>query len=213
MNKIIEGLPEQEFNGKIYYLYEGERYFSKGCTRLHRAVWEFYNGEIPEGYEIHHKDEDTSNNDISNLEMVLGTEHNSYHAKKRHADNPEYSKRFHDLGIEAAKEWHKSEAGLEWHRQNAIKCNFGHLTFGTRNCQVCGKEFTAKTNSQIFCGNSCKSKYRRMHGLDDVTKNCLWCGNAFITNKYNKSDCCSRACGKKLSMQLNPPKRVNGIFA
>jgi len=38
------------------------------------------NGVIPKGYHIHHKDKNRNNNDISNLEMMLGTEHNSMHS-------------------------------------------------------------------------------------------------------------------------------------
>ena len=60
----------QVFNGKEYKLYAGERYFSRGTKRLHREVWKLYNGQIPKGYHVHHKDENTWNNDISNLELV-----------------------------------------------------------------------------------------------------------------------------------------------
>jgi hypothetical protein len=42
---------------------------------LHRAVWEHHNGTIPEGWDIHHRDEDKTNNDISNLECLPKAEH------------------------------------------------------------------------------------------------------------------------------------------
>lgn len=38
--------------------------------RVHRLVWEAFNGEIPDGYEINHIDENTENNSLSNLSAV-----------------------------------------------------------------------------------------------------------------------------------------------
>lgn len=37
---------------------------------LHRLIWETFNGEIPHDMQINHKDEDTHNNNISNMELV-----------------------------------------------------------------------------------------------------------------------------------------------
>jgi len=42
----------------------------------HRYVWELANGQIPKGCHIHHIDGNKANNNISNLECILGTEHN-----------------------------------------------------------------------------------------------------------------------------------------
>lgn len=49
----------------------------------HRYVWEKHNGKIPKGYEIHHKDGNTKNNEIDNLEMLLSFDHKSLHAKRQ----------------------------------------------------------------------------------------------------------------------------------
>jgi len=49
-----------------------------GKTRVsHRSrfLWEQTNGEIPDGYDIHHIDEDMTNDDLSNLELVEGHLH------------------------------------------------------------------------------------------------------------------------------------------
>ena len=79
------------FNGETYVRNPKSRYYFKHTTRncerknakqLHRAVWEYYNGTIPEGYHIHHIDGNIDNNDISNLECVQAWEHLSCHAKK-----------------------------------------------------------------------------------------------------------------------------------
>lgn len=41
---------------------------------VHRLVWETFKGEIPDGYEIDHIDGDTSNNSLSNLQLLTRRE-------------------------------------------------------------------------------------------------------------------------------------------
>lgn len=48
-------------------------------TYLHRDVWVFHHGPIPDGYDIHHKDGDKANNRIENLEMHSQSEHGKKH--------------------------------------------------------------------------------------------------------------------------------------
>ena len=36
----------------------------------HRIVYEKHHGPIPSGYDVHHRDGDKLNNDISNLELL-----------------------------------------------------------------------------------------------------------------------------------------------
>lgn len=38
---------------------------------LHRIMWETFNGEIPDGYEIDHIDANKENNALSNLQLIL----------------------------------------------------------------------------------------------------------------------------------------------
>ena len=53
------------FNGLKFTRDDKTGYYLNSTIRkrLHRCVWEYYNGEIPKGYHIHHKDNDKSNND------------------------------------------------------------------------------------------------------------------------------------------------------
>ena len=62
------GLPQQEFANKKYHLYPNERYFSRGTTRMHVAVYKLYFGDIPKGYHVHHVNKNTWDNRIENLE-------------------------------------------------------------------------------------------------------------------------------------------------
>jgi hypothetical protein len=69
------------FGEVTYYRYpDSDRpslraYFQRPGGSLHRAVWESVHGSVSAGYEIHHIDHDTLNNDISNLACVPTSEH------------------------------------------------------------------------------------------------------------------------------------------
>lgn len=52
------------------------RYKIKGKPhKEHRLVWEQHNGQIPNGFDIHHIDGNKLNNDIKNLEMIQHGRH------------------------------------------------------------------------------------------------------------------------------------------
>lgn len=58
---------------------------------LHRAIWEeWYGKSVPKGYDIHHINEDKSDNRIQNLQCVEHNIHMSFH--KRGVKNPMYGK-------------------------------------------------------------------------------------------------------------------------
>ncbi|MCK9596726.1 HNH endonuclease [Candidatus Pacearchaeota archaeon] len=58
--------------------------YNEGDKRrlMHRLVWGEAYGEIPKGCVIHHKDGNSKNNDLTNLQMMTVGEHFSYHNKK-----------------------------------------------------------------------------------------------------------------------------------
>ena len=45
---------------------------------VHRLVWEAFNGPIPEGLQINHKDENKTNNSLRNLEVVTPKQNANY---------------------------------------------------------------------------------------------------------------------------------------
>lgn len=47
---------------------------------LHRYVWEKFNGEIPKGFQIHHKDKNKLNWSVENLECMKTSDHLRNHA-------------------------------------------------------------------------------------------------------------------------------------
>lgn len=89
MNRARE---EVLFNGVYYYRYPNSKnwslrhYFGSpmGAKRrkfLHRAIYEASNGPIPRGHHIHHKDKDTLNNLLDNLECLSKESHEILHGK------------------------------------------------------------------------------------------------------------------------------------
>jgi hypothetical protein len=57
------------------YYVAGQHYCKRGITTLHREVWKAANGPIPPGYDVHHKDGNTLNNALDNLECLTRSEH------------------------------------------------------------------------------------------------------------------------------------------
>ena len=47
-----------------------------------RLVWESFNGPIPEGMVVHHKDENKLNNSIENLELMSFSDHTRMHRRE-----------------------------------------------------------------------------------------------------------------------------------
>ena len=65
------------------YLYTS-RAGKKGATGLHRILMELILGrDLQENEHVHHIDSNKKNNDISNLELVNGREHNKEHTTAR----------------------------------------------------------------------------------------------------------------------------------
>ena len=196
----------QEFNGHTYYRYpqssrkhlrvyfwpsrsERERY---GLEALHREIWKAANGPIPEGALIHHRDGNTLNNDIANLECVDRKEHG-----RRHPRGSDPALAAHLARIRSkATEWHRSEAGREWHRKH------GRATWEGREpvkkvCHYCHEEFETLANrSNVrYCSTRCEQRWNRAHGLHRVSGTCEICGSPFEANRYRSQRTCSRRCG------------------
>lgn len=144
----------QEFQGKRYYLCGN--YFQRKGARLHRMVWESIHGPVPDGYHVHHKDGNRANNQPDNLELLEGSEHLSLHMQEE--SRRENGRRAIRIAIEAAKEWHHSEAGHEWHVQHG-KDVFVDRPYKTYVCPICGKEFQSRAaQGAIYCHANCRAK-------------------------------------------------------
>ena len=171
-----------------YYLsstINGKRY------RLHRYVWEYYNGEIPKGYHVHHKDHNKDNNELDNLELLTKQEHTQIHIKEMTEETrKKYRENFNKNARPKAIEWHKSKEGREWHKKQ-YDISLGNRTKQKFICEYCGKEYETLNNGiNKFCSSKCKSAYRRNIGLDDIERICIKCNKPFMTNKYGTTKYC-----------------------
>ena len=193
-------------NMKIAY-YNGERFTRDERTgyylsarkvpeagkrmRLHKYVWLIERGEIPEGCQIHHKDEDKSHNDIDNLACMSEHDHLSYHSSKM---SDEVKKKFQTSGMDAARKWHSSEAGHEWHKEHYERMKDALKVEHSFICAFCGKDFKSTNTKSRFCCNACKAAARRASGVDDEKRICIVCGKEFMTSKYLGVKTCSTKC-------------------
>lgn len=161
--------------------------------RLHQAIWEHHNGPIPEGHHVHHKDENTLNNDIANLECLSNKEHRRTHW------TPEDAERARKMAEDArplTKAWHASEEGLKWHAENGRKV-WENREATERTCIECSKKFMSKCpRPSRFCGNNCKQRAYQRGKKESLEKVCR-CGVSFKTNPYQPREHCSHACAAK----------------
>ena len=188
--------------GRKFYLDKSTGYWistdyskQRPRVRAHQWVWINHYSIIPKGYHIHHRNDDKSDNRIENLELIERSRHLKHHMNlpQRKAT----SKKMADTYRHLTKEWHSSKEGHEWHKAHGL------MSWVNRKpikiiCKICFKETETKTYHQEFCSNSCKSKWRRQSGLDNIEKTCMCCSKSFIANKYAKNKTCSKTCGGKI---------------
>ncbi len=180
-----------------YYLANKPTYMGHR-ERLHVYVWRKNNGPIPEGYHVHHVDEDKSHNDIENLRCIPARTHTKHHSCERAVlEYDAICKNLIENAVPKAAEWHRSEAGREWHREH-YNLSLGTVQPKEHICQYCGKKYFSKQGDYSkFCSNNCKAAARRKSGVDDETRKCVVCGKDFRCNKYSIIKCCSRECSNQ----------------
>ena len=199
------------FNGFNFYKNKKGRYT---CTiTLHRFLWQFYNGEIPDGCDIHHSDFDKENNDISNLELLTKDEHKKIHLSHKFKKSPEKKQKF--ICKICGKEYEAVNRGNNnYCSQKCKKIAERARTVKIKICKVCGKEFSTSDDAD-FCSPKCVGKFLNRQEI----KICPVCGKTFsdVVSKHRKHcspECATAAlrkreiricihCGKKFSTLIS----------
>lgn len=172
--------------------------------RLHVYVWEKTHGEVPKGWHVHHEDGNKRNNEPNNLKAMPGRQHELIHGSQLTAEERAKLRDRINAIRDKASEWHKSEAGREWHKKHYYAMDGLHKLHPehVENCANCGEPVLVNVvKPRYFCCNSCKSAYRRKSGVDDVIRVCTVCGEKFKVNKYAKKRTCSRKCAARLRIK------------
>lgn len=149
MNPIICTPTKQTFNGVAYYRSRGKVYFQRVVNRskseaLHRVVWEFHNGAIPEKHHVHHINGDAADNRIENLRLMDAGSHLSMHMTP---ERREWARQHIRRQAEKAAAWHRSPEGRAWHKAHAR--SRGPITEETRRRLSVSQSRAANTPKMI----------------------------------------------------------------
>lgn len=221
-----------EWNGKKYYRdmdaknSYNRKYFSRrkqinGIRKnrlLHREVWIFHHGEIPNKMHIHHIDGNPQNNSIENLDLLSPKDHVAKHpfTHERYLKQIDHLNTIRKLASESHKtpegiarltkmsrEFRDSDKGKGFHKKIAAM-SYKNFVPITKNCKLCNKEFLTSTHNHrdLFCSRACTSQFRRNSKIDNVFRICEYCNNTFEVNKHYKKTLCSKKCIKSFK-QMN----------
>lgn len=124
-----------------------------GNRYAHHLVWEEVNGPIPEGYVIHHKNENPEDNRVENLELVTPIEHNRLHYPARHANGFQGHKNFPEV-LQKARD---RELGVGNHKVVAIRQAepadvYNGMVEGTHTYVICDPEYRGASGVGVFSG-------------------------------------------------------------
>jgi len=158
------------YKGQRFYIQSNGRYFQSGRHNdaerlLHRRVWLDSHGEIPKGFQVHHRNGNWRDNSLENLELVEAGAHSSAHMLERMRD-PAFRARAmaaHSKAIKEAPKWHRSPEGIAWHSKHGKK-TWAERKPSPATCSFCNAPYQTFFKSRSrYCSNSCvqKAAYRR----------------------------------------------------
>lgn len=162
------------FGGVRFYRYPDSKHWAhrayfkphvhavkKGVEALHIEIWKWNHGSVPEGHTIHHRDHNPLNNRIENLQCLTHSEHSTLHGNSPSPQYLEWKRANIVIAQDAAKAWHGSPEGREWHREHAKKMGLHTLPKVDLVCAYdqCSKQFIGRSFWDKFCSDSCKQKF------------------------------------------------------
>lgn len=216
----------QRFNGVIYRKNKYGHFVSS--YGIHRAVWIYYHGDIPDSYHIHHINGNKADNTFENLQCLTKAEHQAIHASSIENKLPRKSTLVckncgnEYIGYYSGNNAFCSEECRKNFYSKDTVCIICGKTFKTRyhakfcsaecmgkarrvfhECLFCGKKFRSHHPKQKYCSRECFTKHKgqKEHPNPREERICVICGKTFSCNKYARSRTCSKQCGSKLSWQ------------
>lgn len=130
---------------------------NNGSVKVHRKKWYDLRGVIPNGWIVHHKDNDKTNNKISNLEVMSPSDHAKEHNRRGDLHpNPQ--------GAIALVAYTKKYG--PWNKGTAVFLEVKCFQCGTILTKPKWKiEFNKRRNMHIFCNHHCASRWVRKETL------------------------------------------------
>ncbi|WP_376780651.1 HNH endonuclease [Timonella senegalensis] len=189
--------PEAPGHSDQRYFVPGIADRQRGIRRLHEEIWMHTHNvdSIPDGWHVHHKDHNHSNNEPENLVAIPSADHLSHHGAQ---PRTEAQRAAWQRAQAAAAQWHASDAGRAWHQEHGREAWEGR-EYRTEQCDQCSRDYETRASQchDRFCSNACKSAWRRASGLDDEERVCEHCATSFVVNRYAKTRFCSRLCASR----------------
>lgn len=109
----------------------------------HRCVWVWFNGNIPDGFEINHIDADRKNNKIENLELVTHSENMQHMMRIGHSNFPKGEKSGRAIYSD------KEVQAMRYLRKNNWTIKQIASLFGNKNQNVIGRLISGKRYGHI----------------------------------------------------------------
>lgn len=180
-------------------IFDGEKFYKckdghlKQTKSIHQKIYTYYYGTPPDGYEIHHVDEDKTNNDITNLTLLTRSAHQKIHMPK--GTTRKVKKVF--VCEVCGQEYQAYKCGSNRFCSSLCRSRYRQATeLIHKICPQCGKGFeTYKSNNARYCSHSCAMEAKRKHQPE--TRLCPVCGKEFFTVPYKNQKYCSVSCANK----------------
>lgn len=175
---------------------------------LHVAIVEARDGEVPDGFHVHHVNGNPLDNDPANLIALTPKMHYQVHLKMGTFDDwraSGMSQHLERIRRDAAR-WHGSDEGLAWHAEHGRK-SWENRVATEKVCGECGKNYTTffPKRSQV-CSPACQQRLYRRTRRYAFGKTCPICKVEFRALRKTQV-----TCGHQCAAILRQQQRADSV--